>query len=86
MPKGVPTLRLFGQHEWMDHAACAGTTVDFFAKATNKRGEPTQAAERAKAICAACAVETECLTYALDAQEREGIWGGTTPEERRSLG
>jgi WhiB family transcriptional regulator, redox-sensing transcriptional regulator len=42
-------------------------------------------AERAKAICRICPVRSACLEWALAANERTGIWGGTTPNERRVL-
>ena len=53
--------------------------------AGGRRGELTPAAERAKAVCVTCAVEMECLTYDLDAQERDGIWGGMRPEEHQDI-
>jgi WhiB family redox-sensing transcriptional regulator len=43
------------------------------------------AAEHAKAICRVCPVRSACLEWALAANERTGIWGGTTPNERRAL-
>ncbi len=39
-------------------------------------------AKAAKAVCGPCAVRASCLSYALEAMP-EGIWGGTTEEERR---
>jgi len=41
--------------------------------------------EKAKAICAACPVMDDCLSYALETNQRSGIWGGTTEKERKSL-
>jgi hypothetical protein len=38
--------------------------------------------EEARALCMTCPVRDECLDYALDTGETEGIWGGLTPEER----
>lgn len=35
--------------------------------------------------CMACPVRGECLLYALASEQRHGIWGGLTPEERRGL-
>lgn len=35
--------------------------------------------------CAGCPARVECLTYALAADEREGVWGGLTPAERMRL-
>jgi hypothetical protein len=41
--------------------------------------------ERAKAVCAACPVQTRCLQHALEHREHHGIWGGTTEAERRRI-
>jgi WhiB family redox-sensing transcriptional regulator len=35
--------------------------------------------------CADCPARVECLTYALAADERGGVWGGLTPAERARL-
>lgn len=39
----------------------------------------------AKSLCARCPVVSECLTTALDRNETHGVWGGTTPDERRAM-
>ena len=36
-------------------------------------------------ICTSCEVKAECLDYALDNDERFGIWGGLSERERRRL-
>ena len=36
-----------------------------------------------KAVCARCAVRDECLAYALAHKIQHGVWGGTSPNERR---
>ena len=36
----------------------------------------------AKALCKTCPIIESCFTYALETNQRHGIWGGTTPEER----
>ena len=41
--------------------------------------------KRAKAICSICQVAASCLEYALETNQRNGIWAGTTEDERRSL-
>lgn len=38
-----------------------------------------------KQLCAACPVREGCLEYALEHDEKDGIWGGLTPEERDDL-
>lgn len=65
--------------DWRDHAACIGAEPDIFFP---ERGESPA---RAKAFCARCPVRQECLEQALDDDERHGVFGGTTPQERRSL-
>lgn len=40
---------------------------------------------RARAICADCPVQTECLEYSLSFGHLDGVWGGHTERERRDL-
>jgi WhiB family transcriptional regulator, redox-sensing transcriptional regulator len=65
--------------EWQDRAACRQTSVElFFPPAEHE-------VEEAKALCFTCEVQELCLEFALTAGERFGVWGGLTPQERRSL-
>lgn len=41
--------------------------------------------ELPKAICAECSVMVACRDYAIEAREQWGVWGGTTPRERRAI-
>lgn len=36
----------------------------------------------AKALCAECPLKTQCFAYAIENDERWGIWAGTLPHER----
>lgn len=65
--------------EWMDSALCTQTDPETFHPLPG--GSPRQA----KRICARCPVTDECLQYALDRREPNGVWGGKTAEERRAL-
>jgi WhiB family redox-sensing transcriptional regulator len=47
-----------------------------------RRAEREQAAKR---ICQACTVRQMCFDHAVENIEPHGIWGGTTPGERRRL-
>lgn len=38
--------------------------------------------EAAKAVCRACPARARCLEWAVQAGERAGVWGGTSPDER----
>lgn len=44
-------------------------------------------AKDARAVCRRCPVLTECLTWALahPQQTEHGVWGATTPAERRAV-
>lgn len=45
----------------------------------------TSAVLRALDACHRCPAQEPCLSYALAADERFGIWGGTLPDERRAM-
>ncbi|REE97003.1 WhiB family transcriptional regulator [Thermomonospora umbrina] len=70
---------------WTDHSICRGADPDLFYPINYARPVMARQVEAAKAICAHCPVQADCLDWALRAGEPEGIWGGTTPEERRHL-
>lgn len=65
---------------WHAEALCAQTDANLW---FNELGENT--APLAKAICAQCPVRIQCLNYALDNNEKHGIFGGTDPRERRAM-
>ena len=44
----------------------------------------TQVAE-AKAICAGCQAQRECLAFALRTHRAHGVWGGLSEQERYPL-
>ncbi|MDX1469395.1 MAG: WhiB family transcriptional regulator [Acidimicrobiia bacterium] len=68
--------------DWKDEAACAGYPNSLFFP--SKEASARQV-EKAKAICSVCPVSEECIEYAMETNQRSGIWGGTTEDERRSL-
>jgi WhiB family redox-sensing transcriptional regulator len=41
--------------------------------------------KEAKAVCRACPVMSQCLTWALDSGQGAGVWGGLSEDERRAL-
>jgi WhiB family redox-sensing transcriptional regulator len=64
---------------WQDSALCAQTDPEAFFP---EKGGSTR---EAKKVCRSCEVRTECLEYALEHDERFGIWGGLSERERRRL-
>jgi WhiB family transcriptional regulator, redox-sensing transcriptional regulator len=69
---------------WTDLAACRGVDPELFFPVSASGPALNQVTE-AKRVCASCPVQPDCLAWALRAGESAGIWGGTTPEERRYL-
>ena len=72
----------FGMPEeptWQERALCAQTDPEAFFP---EKGGSTREAKR---ICTTCEVRSECLEYALEKDERFGIWGGLSERERRRL-
>ncbi len=67
--------------DWRGAGACLSADPElFFPIAT--RGPAEGQVSSALRVCARCAVRQQCLDFAMAMNEAEGIWGGTTPEER----
>jgi len=64
---------------WQEKALCAETDPEAFFP---EKGGSTR---EAKKVCMGCEVRVECLDYALENDERFGIWGGLSERERRRL-
>ena len=41
--------------------------------------------QEAKILCGLCPAKALCAEYAIKAREDYGIWGGTTPAERKAI-
>jgi WhiB family transcriptional regulator, redox-sensing transcriptional regulator len=79
----LPVASRAGALGWMSRGACRQMDPElFFPVAAGARRAARQAAT-AKAVCGRCAVRADCLSYALEIMP-EGIWGGTTQDERRA--
>ncbi len=81
---GVPGVRRPTEGDenalaWQSDALCAQTDPEAFFP---EKGGSTRDAKR---ICTTCDVRGECLEYALNNDERFGIWGGLSERERRKL-
>jgi len=64
--------------DWATAAKCRKASPDkLFVKGAQQH--------KAKVVCAACPVRTECLAEALDNEVEWGVWGGLTERERRAV-
>lgn len=64
---------------WHKDAPCAQSDPDAWFP---EKGGSTADAKR---ICAGCDVREQCLQWALDNEERFGVWGGHSERERRRI-
>jgi WhiB family transcriptional regulator, redox-sensing transcriptional regulator len=64
---------------WQERALCAQTDPEAFFP---EKGGSTR---DAKKVCVSCDVRADCLEYALEHDERFGIWGGLSERERRKF-
>ena len=70
--------------EWWSLAACQHADPDLFFPVSGM-GPGRAQLVGAKAVCDRCPVRSDCLRYALAAGPVQGIWGGTSEDERRLL-
>lgn len=66
---------------WMQHARCTEVDPELFFPVSGAAAAGT----RAKAVCRTCPVIAQCAQYAIERPELEGIWGGTTANDRRDI-
>ncbi len=70
--------------EWRQMSACRDSEPSLFFP-VGTTGPALDHIAGAKAICAQCAVQEECLQYALESNQEAGVWGGYAEDERRRL-
>ena len=64
---------------WRTRGVCQSVDPETFFPA------PSEPADAALALCRTCEVQGACLAWALDVGDCHGVWGGTTPRERRAM-
>lgn len=65
--------------EFPKNPACRGEDTELFYLRSSK------VEKIAKEICARCVSKESCLAWALENDERDGIWGGLNENERLAL-
>ena len=69
---------------WRDDAACRDADPDLFFP-IGTAGPALRQIGAAKRICRTCPAQARCLAWALDNRVIDGVWGGTTGEERHAM-
>jgi WhiB family redox-sensing transcriptional regulator len=69
---------------WRDDIACRDADPDLFFP-IGTTGTALRQIDEAKRICRVCPAQIRCLSWALDNGVTDGVWGGTTPDERRAI-
>ena len=64
---------------WADFGRCVGVDPDVFFPRRGQDPAP------AKSLCRQCPVRSDCLEWALETNQKHGIWGGMTEGQRRRL-
>ena len=84
VPPGSTRLATWNTSHWRAAAACSNMETNLFFPV----GEGIMALDQinlAKSVCASCPVRLECLEFAIRTIQNDGIWGGTTEDERRVI-
>jgi len=64
---------------WRTRGVCQTVDPETFFPA------PSEPADAAVAVCRTCDVQGACLAWALEVGDCHGVWGATTPRERRAM-
>jgi WhiB family redox-sensing transcriptional regulator len=64
---------------WRTRGVCQSVDPETFFPA------PSEPADSAVALCRTCDVQGSCLAWALEVGDCHGVWGATTPRERRAM-
>lgn len=70
-----------GDVNWRTFGRCGTDPEPFHPEGSHAAKQRAEA----KAVCRACPVIDRCLAWALDTNQREGVWGGLSETERRDL-
>jgi WhiB family redox-sensing transcriptional regulator len=84
MDKVPPRAASLATTTWRDAGYCRDKDPNLFYPLGRGRTALEQI-DAAKAYCRTCPSREPCLAYALASGQLLGVWGGTSPEERRVL-
>ena len=69
---------------WHEDAACRDADPELFFP-IGTTGPALRQIQEAKRICRTCPARTQCLAWALEHGITDGVWGGTTEDQRRAI-
>lgn len=79
------TALVLTARDWRTRAACRDKDPElFFPLATPDTDAGERQVAEARAVCISCTVRVECLRFALATLPGDGIWAGTTADERKT--
>lgn len=74
-----------GSIDWTQFSNCKGKTYLFFAPKAERPQARARREAKAKSLCDACIVQSDCREFAR-ANREYGYWGGESEEDRHVLG
>ena len=72
-----------GPGDWRGNAACRDADPDLFFP-IGTTGPALRQVQEALRICQTCPIQVRCLAWALEQGVTDGVWGGTTAEQRHA--
>jgi WhiB family redox-sensing transcriptional regulator len=72
------------QLNWREYAACRDADPELFFP-VGTAGPALRQIQDARRICRGCPAQAPCLAWALDHGITDGVWGGTTEDQRRAI-
>ncbi len=74
-------MRSASRPAWMEQGACLDADPEMFYPVDSR----PEGSEPAKRICASCPALQQCHVWALSHGESQGVWGGLSEAERRTI-
>ncbi len=84
MAQDVARATRWSPAQWRDAGSCRDSDPNLFYPLGRGRAAREQA-EVAKVLCRTCPSREPCLSFALATGQALGVWGGTSPEDRRII-
>ncbi len=70
--------------DWRHRALCRDEDPELFFP-VGTTGPAAHQVDAAKQVCRRCAVSADCLEWAIETGQDNGVWGATSEDERRAL-